>query len=51
MVPKGSSIITQVKAELAAAFFMVDIGPINFYLGLKVQCDRDNQTIKLSQPA
>lgn len=30
---------------------MIDIGPISFYLGLKVERNRDNQTIKLSQPA
>ena len=29
----------------------VDMGPIQFYLGLKVGRDRDNRTIKLSQPA
>lgn len=51
MASKGSGHISRVKAELAAAFSMVDMGPISFYLGLKVQCDRDNCTIKLSQPA
>lgn len=30
---------------------MVDMGPISFYLGLKVERDRGKQTIKLSQPA
>ncbi len=29
---------------------MVDIGPISFYLRLKVERNRDNRTIKLSQP-
>lgn len=50
MAPKASGIIQQVKAELAAAFSMVDMGPISFYLGLKVERNRQEQTIKLSQP-
>lgn len=51
MAPKGSGHISRVKSELAAAFSMVDMGPISFYLGLKVQRDRGKRTIKLSQPA
>lgn len=51
MALKKSGIIQRVKAELAAAFSMVDMGPINFYLGLKVEQDRAKRTIKLSQPA
>lgn len=49
--PKGSGAIQRVKAELAAAFSMVDMGPISFYLGLKVERNRENRTLKLSQPA
>ncbi len=48
---KNSDMIAQVKSELAAAFSMVDIWPISFYLGLKVECDRGKRTIKLLQPA
>lgn len=33
---KNSGIIGQVKAKLIAAFEMVDMGPISFYFGLKV---------------
>lgn len=51
MGPKGSDFIGKFKAELAAAFSMVDMGPISFYLGLKVIRDREKKTIKLSQPA
>lgn len=51
MAPKGSGFIERVKAELVAAFQMVDMGPISFYLGLKVDQDREKKTIKLSQPA
>ncbi len=40
----------QIKGELAAAFDMVDIGPLAFYVGLKVTRDRKQKTIKLSQP-
>ena len=39
------------KKEIAAAFEMVDIGPTGFYLGLKVERDREERTLKLSQPA
>lgn len=51
MAPKGSGIIEKVKQELTAAFSMMDMGPISFYLGLKVDRDRERRTIKLSQPA
>lgn len=30
---------------------MIDMGPISFYLGLKVERDREKKMIKLSQPA
>ena len=42
---KGSGIIQRVKIELASPFAMVDMGPISFYLGLKVEPDRENRTI------
>lgn len=51
MGPKGSGVIERVKVELAAAFEMVDMGPISFYLCLKVERNREKKTIKLSQPA
>ena len=51
VAPKRSGFIGRVKAELAAAFQMVDMGPISFYLGLKVERNREEKTIKLSQPA
>lgn len=51
MAIKGSGFIEKVKAKLASAFQMVDMGPISFYLGLKVERDREQKTIKLSQPA
>lgn len=51
MAPKNSGIIQRVKAELTAAFSMSDMGPISLYLGLKIDRDRERQTIKLSQPA
>ena len=50
IAPTGSAIIQQVKAKLTATFSMVDMGPMSFYLGLKVKRNRDNRTIKLSQP-
>ena len=51
MAPKDSGIIKRVKAELTAAFSMSDMGPISFYLGLRIDRDRKQRTIKLSQPA
>lgn len=51
MTPKRSGMMEVVKAELTSAFSMVDMGPISFYLGLKVERDREKRTIKLSQPA
>ena len=51
MAPKNSGMIERVKLELTFAFSMIDIGPISFYLGLKVQQDRENRMIKLSQLA
>lgn len=47
---KDSSIITQVKRELTIVFEMADMGPISFYLGLKVSRDQEKKTFKLSQP-
>lgn len=48
MAPKESGIIQRVKAELIVVFSMVDMGSISFYLGLKVEKNREEQTIKLS---
>ena len=48
--PKGSSMISEVKRQLNIAFKMVDMGPISHYLGLKVERNRVNKTLKLSQP-
>ncbi len=48
---KRSGHIKIVKHELAAAFEMVDIGPINFYLGLKIKRNYQNNILKLFQPA
>ena len=51
MAPKESGMIERVKAELTSAFSMADMGPISFYLGLKVERDREKKIIKLSQPS
>ena len=51
MALKKSGFIKRIKAELAAAFSMVDMGSISFYLGLKVEQDRIKRTIKLLQLA
>lgn len=49
MTPKNSEMIEQIKLELTFAFSIINIGSISFYLGLKVQWDRENWMIKLSQ--
>ena len=46
----GSRIISCIKLELTMAFEMVDMGPLAFYVGLKVTRNREKRTIKLSQP-
>lgn len=51
MAPKDSGIIEHIKSKLTLAFSMIDIGPVSFYLGLKIQRDRENQKIKLFQLA
>lgn len=51
LAPKNYHTIVQVKSKLARAFYILDIRPIGFYLGLKKACDGGKQTIKLSQPA
>lgn len=45
---KKSDIITKVKVELIASIWIVDIGPINFYLSLKVKRNLEKKTIKIS---
>lgn len=35
-VAPGSGIISCIKSELITAFEMVDLGPLAFYVGLKV---------------
>lgn len=51
MGTKETGYIEKIKGELAAAFEMVDMSPISFYLGLKVKRDRQKQTLKLFQPS
>lgn len=46
--PKKSNFIGNVKVKLVAAFSMIDMGPISFYLDLKDIQDREKKTIKLS---
>ena len=51
IAPQGSGIIQRIKTELTAAFSMVDMGSISFYLGLKIEQNREKRTIKLSHLA
>lgn len=47
---KDSGVITRVKQKLTAVFEMADMGPISFYLGLKVIWDQEKKIFKLSLP-
>ncbi len=48
--PHGSSIICRINKELTAAFKIVDMGPLVFYVGLKITQNREKWIIKLLQP-
>lgn len=37
IAPKESGMIKRVKSELISVFSIVDIGPVSFYIGLKVE--------------
>lgn len=50
MNPKNFGIILKVKIKLTIAFKMSDMGPIEFYLGLKIDKNCDKMIIKLFQP-
>ena len=47
--PPRNRMISCIKSKLITAFEIVDMGPLAFYVGLKVTQDRKKQTIKLSQ--
>lgn len=47
---KDSGVIIQMKQELTTVFEIADMGPISFYLGLKVTQNWDKKTLKLSLP-
>ena len=51
IAPNDSEMIERIKLELTFVLPMIDMGPISFYLGLKVQQNQENRTIKLSKPA
>lgn len=51
MSVKKSDHIEKVKQELATTLEIVDIGPINIYLGLKVKTDWAKRMMKLLEPA
>lgn len=44
-------IVNRVKEELTAAFEMVDLGPISFYLGMTIARDRKLRQLQLLQKA
>lgn len=49
MRPNKSRAIEKIKKKLAAAFKIVNMRLINFYLGLKINWNQKKKIIKLSQ--
>lgn len=47
----GSFWMQKIKDMLSAVFKIIDMGPISYYLGLKVEQNRIKKTIKLFQSA
>lgn len=45
---KKRGVIARVKIKLAASFLMVDMGPISFYQGFKVEKDQEKNNEILS---
>lgn len=48
VAPKGSGLTTMVENELKAAFSMVDMGPISYHLGLKIERNEETPDKTLS---
>lgn len=48
---KKSGMTTRIKQKLTSVFLIVDIGSISFYLGLKMERNCKQKTLKLFQPA
>lgn len=49
MGPRWRIMIERVKRDLSATFAIIEMGPISFYLSLKVNWDHEIKIIKLSQ--
>ena len=49
IIAPSTAMINKVKEELSAAFEMIDMGPISFYLGMTVTRNRDRKEIRLNQ--
>lgn len=43
MMPKRKKMIEQVKSKLISAFSIVNMGPISFYLGIKIEYNQKNK--------
>jgi transposase InsO family protein len=51
LASKSKSALVKLKADLASNFKIRDLGPTEFILGIKVERDRPNRTIYISQSA
>ena len=49
IVGSSKSEIQTIKDRLSETFQMTDLGPVSYYLGMKVTRDRPNRIIRLSQ--
>ena len=45
------SVMSSAKAALKKYFYIVDLGPVKWLLGIFIECDQPNHTIALSQMA
>ena len=49
VVPIDIAEMQSTKVQILAAFDARDLGPVTYFLGMEIICDRANRTIKLAQ--
>lgn len=47
--PKGSKQISELKQDLHKRFAMTDLGPCSYYLGMELQRNRKERTVRITQ--
>ena len=51
LIGPESTILHEIKLELARKFSTTDLGPVAFYLGMSITRDRQNRTLRIGQQA